>query len=211
MFELNISHKLIKVVAWLLSSLNRKRKRERKDQSIQVWRCWSMILALNMQNLDGNFYREKDLQVWKNLSFWLFTIWNIDSIIIIIVSNMKHRASCAGCHQKISKDDVRIKKTAHDTEIGMGKLNMVEKKTKLSTAVSFFFRHEIWRPSNLASCRMFCSVANRIRVVWLGRKTSWFQKFVEGRAYSHFFKLSNLLNINFFPKDDKEMTKKHIP
>lgn len=29
------------------------------------------------------------------------------------------RASCAGCHLKISKDDVRIKKTVHDTEIGM--------------------------------------------------------------------------------------------
>lgn len=29
------------------------------------------------------------------------------------------RASCAGCHLKISKDEVRIKKVAHDTEIGM--------------------------------------------------------------------------------------------
>lgn len=29
------------------------------------------------------------------------------------------RASCAGCHQKIPKDEVRIKKMAHDTEIGM--------------------------------------------------------------------------------------------
>lgn len=29
------------------------------------------------------------------------------------------RASCAGCHQKIPKDEVRIKKMLHDTEIGM--------------------------------------------------------------------------------------------
>lgn len=29
------------------------------------------------------------------------------------------RASCAGCYQKIPKDEVRIKKVAHDTEIGM--------------------------------------------------------------------------------------------
>lgn len=29
------------------------------------------------------------------------------------------RASCAGCHQKIAKDEVRIKKVSHDTEIGM--------------------------------------------------------------------------------------------
>lgn len=29
------------------------------------------------------------------------------------------RASCAGCHQKIAKDEVRIKKVAHDTEVGM--------------------------------------------------------------------------------------------
>lgn len=29
------------------------------------------------------------------------------------------RATCAGCHLKISKDEVRIKKTLHDTEVGM--------------------------------------------------------------------------------------------
>lgn len=29
------------------------------------------------------------------------------------------RAGCAGCHLKISKDEVRIKKTVHDTEVGM--------------------------------------------------------------------------------------------
>lgn len=29
------------------------------------------------------------------------------------------RAGCAGCHLKISKDEVRIKKVAHDTEVGM--------------------------------------------------------------------------------------------
>lgn len=29
------------------------------------------------------------------------------------------RASCPGCLLKISKDEVRIKKTVHDTEIGM--------------------------------------------------------------------------------------------
>lgn len=29
------------------------------------------------------------------------------------------RAGCAGCHQKIAKDEVRIKKVAHDTEVGM--------------------------------------------------------------------------------------------
>lgn len=29
------------------------------------------------------------------------------------------RATCAGCHLKISKDEVRIKKTVHDTEVGM--------------------------------------------------------------------------------------------
>lgn len=29
------------------------------------------------------------------------------------------RAACAGCHLKIIKDEVRIKKVAHDTEIGM--------------------------------------------------------------------------------------------
>lgn len=29
------------------------------------------------------------------------------------------RSTCAGCHIKISKDEVRIKKVAHDTEVGM--------------------------------------------------------------------------------------------
>lgn len=29
------------------------------------------------------------------------------------------RSTCAGCHLKISKDEVRIKKVAHDTEVGM--------------------------------------------------------------------------------------------
>lgn len=29
------------------------------------------------------------------------------------------RAGCAGCHQKIPKDEVRIKKVVHDTEVGM--------------------------------------------------------------------------------------------
>lgn len=29
------------------------------------------------------------------------------------------RASCAGCHLKISKDEIRIKKVVHDTEVGM--------------------------------------------------------------------------------------------
>lgn len=29
------------------------------------------------------------------------------------------RSTCAGCHLKISKDEVRIKKVSHDTEIGM--------------------------------------------------------------------------------------------
>lgn len=29
------------------------------------------------------------------------------------------RSTCAGCQIKIPKDDVRIKKVAHDTEIGM--------------------------------------------------------------------------------------------
>lgn len=35
------------------------------------------------------------------------------------------RASCAGCHLKISKDEVRIKKTLHDTEIGILKKNNI--------------------------------------------------------------------------------------
>lgn len=29
------------------------------------------------------------------------------------------RAACAGCHLKISKDEVRIKKMLYDTEVGM--------------------------------------------------------------------------------------------
>lgn len=29
------------------------------------------------------------------------------------------RATCVGCHLKISKDEVRIKKVVHDTEVGM--------------------------------------------------------------------------------------------
>lgn len=29
------------------------------------------------------------------------------------------RAACAGCEQKIPKDEVRIKKTLYDTEVGM--------------------------------------------------------------------------------------------
>lgn len=32
---------------------------------------------------------------------------------------MSGRASCPGCFIKISKDEVRIKKVVHDTEVGM--------------------------------------------------------------------------------------------
>ncbi|XP_055309208.1 poly [ADP-ribose] polymerase [Sitodiplosis mosellana] len=58
------------------------------------------------------------------------------------------RASCAGCHQKIPKDEVRIKKVAHDTEIGLkfggqALWHHVECFAQLRTALGWFESAEI--------------------------------------------------------------------